>query len=299
MFHGQPSIHIIFQSDVIASISTCCVLMVAIEEVTTEALSLPSGERLLDAEELETLLPSIQRPSAKLHLTNVIQKLRKEAEALKRVEKSKAAVVDNSTMVAENPDPEAHREPPSAPAADPSSSPASKAAGPPVLASGALYTPIDKFSFDLGGYGSEFLTLYVPIEGIHDLSRDQVSCHFTPQSFDLIVKGKEKSYRLFKENLEHDIDDAKSKFIVKSTKVIVKLAKKKQEYGGYEYWSKLVETKQKKSKKADPSASIMELMKDMYDQGDDQMKKMIGETMMKQQRGELGKDPSLPSMDDF
>ena len=34
----------------------------------------------------------------------------------------------------------------------------------------------------------------------------------------------------------------------------------------------------------------MQLMKDMYEDGDDNMKKVIGETMMKQQRGELGKD---------
>jgi hypothetical protein len=33
------------------------------------------------------------------------------------------------------------------------------------------------------------------------------------------------------------------------------------------------------------------LMKQMYDEGDDSMKKMIGETMLKQRNGELGKDP--------
>jgi calcyclin binding protein len=32
----------------------------------------------------------------------------------------------------------------------------------------------------------------------------------------------------------------------------------------------------------------MDLMKDMYDKGDDSMKKMIGETMTKQRDGKLG-----------
>lgn len=33
----------------------------------------------------------------------------------------------------------------------------------------------------------------------------------------------------------------------------------------------------------------MDLMKDMYDSGDDNMKKMIGETMLKQREGKLDK----------
>lgn len=41
-------------------------------------------------------------------------------------------------------------------------------------------------------------------------------------------------------------------------------------------------------------------MKDMYDEGDDQMKKVIGEAFMKQQRGELEKDkPDFGKLDDF
>ena len=34
----------------------------------------------------------------------------------------------------------------------------------------------------------------------------------------------------------------------------------------------------------------MNMMKDMYESGDDSMKKMIGETMLKQRNGELNKD---------
>ena len=48
-----------------------------------------------------------------------------------------------------------------------------------------------------------------------------------------------------------------------------------------------------KANKDDPTAGIMDLMKEMYDNGDDNMKKMIGETMYKQRTGQLGnnKDP--------
>ena len=47
----------------------------------------------------------------------------------------------------------------------------------------------------------------------------------------------------------------------------------------------------------------MDMMKQMYDEGDDNMKKMIGETMMKQRNGELGGKkggmPGMPGMDDM
>ena len=96
-------------------------------------------------------------------------------------------------------------------------------------------------------------------------------------------------------------DPSKCKFIVKSDKIVIKLAKVKQgEYGGYDYWTKLSDKKarEKSSKmKENPSSSIMDLMKQMYDEGDDNMKKIIGETMMKQQRGELGKDDPMKGLD--
>jgi len=95
---------------------------------------------------------------------------------------------------------------------------------------------------------------------------------------------------------EKDIDPTKSKIIIKADKVIVKLSKKKQgDYGGYDFWTQLTAKKArpKKGEKDDPQASIMQMMKDMYDEGDDNMRKVIGETMMKQRTGELGKDGGM------
>ena len=58
--------------------------------------------------------------------------------------------------------------------------------------------------------------------------------------------------------------------------------------------------KDKDKKKVDPSSSITELMKEMYESGDDNIRKIIGETMMKQQRGELGKgSPGMGLGNDF
>ena len=48
------------------------------------------------------------------------------------------------------------------------------------------------------------------------------------------------------------------------------------------------------TKKKDPMGGIMDMMKDMYEEGDENMKKIIGEAMLKSQTGQL-KDPKNPS----
>ncbi len=99
-----------------------------------------------------------------------------------------------------------------------------------------------------------------------------------------------KSYRLLNDNLEKEIDVSKSKYIIKPNKIIIKLGKVKGEYS-YDYWTDLTAKKKKENKgtKEDPAAGIMDMMKEMYDNGDDNMKKMIGETMYKQRTGQLDK----------
>jgi calcyclin binding protein len=102
---------------------------------------------------------------------------------------------------------------------------------------------------------------------------DKITCAFTKNSFDLIVRDYGgKSHRLLQTHLEKDINPTKSKYIVKTDKIVVKLAKCKGEHGSsYEYWSKLTDPAKalkasgsSKEKKADdPQNSIMELMKSM------------------------------------
>lgn len=253
----------------------------------------PWQERILDAEEIMGAVAHMKRPTARTQMEALAKRLQKESDALKRVEKSremesqadKKETLSSSTVPAQAPSP----------------------ASPPVISSSVKYVPIDRFAFDAGGYNAPFVTIYVDLPAVGSISRGNIQCDFKRASFDLVVKDlRGKSYRLFKDSLEKDIDPEKSKIIVKADKIIVKLAKIKQsDYGGYDYWTKLTDTKKTKDgKKEDPQSSIMGLMKQMYDDGDDNMKKMIGETMMKQQRGELSKDKGLgglgdTDMDDF
>jgi len=177
---------------------------------------------------------------------------------------------------------------------------------PPPVSTSVKYIPINKFALDLGGYNSPVVTLYLDIPSVGSVSKENITCHFTKLSFDLIVNDLHgKNYRLLNNNLDKDIDPENSRYVVKKHKIIIKLAKVKAEYGSYDSWQSLSSKKSKRSKekmKANPSDSIMEMMKDMYDSGDDNMRKVIGETMLKQRNGELGKDrdmPSYPGMDNM
>jgi calcyclin binding protein len=277
--------------------------MVSFEEVTMEVNDAPASsgnnvssdqerapweERLLDAQEIMSVVANVVRPTARMQLEALGKRLQKESDALKRVQESRA-LADNDekmedTVSSATPTTNTPIPPPTV---------LPKAAAPPVISSSVKYVPVDRFAFDAGGYNDPFVTLYVDLPGVGSIPRDNVQCDFKATSIDLIVNDLQgKSYRLFKDSLEKDIDPSKSKIIVKANKVIVKLAKVKKEYGGFDYWSKLTDPKKldTKKQKDDPQSSIMNMMKQMYDEGDDNMKKIIGETMMKQRNGELDKD---------
>merc|ERR1712176_1148061 len=90
-------------------------------------------------------------------------------------------------------------------------------------------------------------------------------------------------------NLDKDMVPAESEVKVKKNHVIVTLQKVKGQYG-YDSWTDLCAKGKRKptnnTKDANPQDSIMGMMKDLYDGGDDNMKKIIGEAMYKSQRGE-------------
>ena len=284
--------------------------------------SLPvSQERLLDAEEIDALLAKegvIQRPSVRAHLESLAQKIRRDANALKRMGASQIKSNGNvsSTNVEVGADSAAEvvassetktvepvsSAPPTmtAPVVAPASPPTpvnanvkvNVNAAPPKTSLSMKYKPIDKFSFDAGSYNSPSVTIYIMLSNIGTLNKSQINCSFTKTSFDLTISDFDgANYRLLKDNLEHEINPEESKMKIKANKIIIKLQKVKSEYGSYDSWNELTSKKSKteaKKKKENPASSIMDLMKDMYDKGDDNMKKMIGETMTKQREGKLG-----------
>jgi calcyclin binding protein len=189
----------------------------------------------------------------------------------------------------------------SAPAPAPASTPASK------TGNDLGFVEIQSFGWDQAGYGSKNegkISVYVSenMRGVGEV-RDNVTCEFGTDSFDLKVMGlKGRNYRLNKTNLEKDIVPEKCKFRVKADKITLTLWKKKGEYG-YDSWTQLISKKdrlQKKKLSEDPTAGINDLMRQMYEDGDDTMRKAIGEAMLKSRQnpgGGIGADSSFDNFD--
>lgn len=163
---------------------------------------------------------------------------------------------------------------------------------------------ITTFGLDLGGYDKPLITVDLRLKGVEALPAENVTCSFTEASFDCKVLGLDgENHRFMKTNLEKDIVPSESSVKVKKNHVIITLQKVKGQYG-YDSWTDLCAkggkrkaTTEKKSD--DPQDSIMGMMKDLYDDGDDNMKKIIGEAMYKARTGQKDDPKDMPKMDDM
>jgi calcyclin binding protein len=194
--------------------------------------------------------------------------------------------------------------------------PPSSSSHKPVIT--GTFIPVENFAWDQGSYGSAKIEVFVDLDGVGEV-KDKVTVHFGTSSFDLKVMDLHgKNYRLLKDNLEKDIIPEQCSFVVKKNKLVIKLTKKKGEFN-YDHWTGLTAKKKRGEEEAakskDPMGGeklvlfphdktfssfliftgLMDMMKNMYEDGDENMKKVIGEAMLKSQRGEK---PSPPHPDD-
>lgn len=253
-----------------------------VDETTSTPVFSNSQVWLHDADEIESLMGMLKSRTAKMHVRSLVDKIRIEAAAFEAVEKVSGPI--------------APAKPARTPAPMPKTKPvplAKPIAVAPMTPSSVTYQSIDKFAFDGGSINDKFVTLYIPIPGVGSVpdKKEQITCDFKSASFDLIVRNLNgKSYRLIKDKLEHDIIPEKSKYIVKADKIVVKLHKLETDVGGvFSTWTKLTDPKwkEKKNSKADPTQGFKDMMKDLYESGDENMKKLIGESMVRHKSGEV------------
>ena len=146
------------------------------------------------------------------------------------------------------------------------------------------------------------MRLYVTIPQIEKLRDDQISCDFTSTSLKFIAHNHlNKNHLLQIVSLAYPIVPKESTCKIKSGNVVISMKKDKDG----RTWGNVtaVERKEKESKdsklntkdmdSSDPQAGIMNLMKKMYDEGDDEMKRMIKKTWYESQQkqkegGDLG-----------
>ncbi|CAG0914754.1 unnamed protein product [Notodromas monacha] len=117
------------------------------------------------------------------------------------------------------------------------------------------------------------------LPGIGDLPADSVSCGFEDRSVNVLIKGlNDKNYSFSLLKLLEEIKPSQSSFKVKESSVILTMPKKISSR-----WAHLLFSEKKAEDKRfdmpdadeDPSASLMKLMKKMYDEGDDEMKRTL------------------------
>ena len=257
--------------------------------------SMSSDDLASDILDLQKLIAKAERPRVRAILSDYLQQLVAEQQTRKS-----AKPVDLTPSAVP---PAAPKPPVSAPVKMPMPAPISS--GSSGTADRVLYSTISSFGWDQDGYGKEpnFVYVYIMsgVDGVGDV-KHSVTCDFTEGSFDLKIMGLGgKNLRLKKDNLDKQIVPGESKCIVKKNKVTIKMKKVKGEYG-YDSWLDLTAKRPKLDggKEKDPGASLMDMMKDMYDSGDDNMKKAIGEAMVKSRQNDgKGLDDSPNYDDDF
>lgn len=132
------------------------------------------------------------------------------------------------------------------------------------------YSTLPSFAWD---QDNERIKVYISLEGA---SSENIFSEFKKQSVDVKIHDLNgKNYRFGVPKLEKSIDPTESKVIVKPKRVIVSL--KKSERGNWldlNYKESKLKPKDKMDDK-DPMGGIMDLMKNMYEEGDEDMKRTI------------------------
>ncbi|KAM3965668.1 calcyclin-binding protein [Aphomia sociella] len=146
-----------------------------------------------------------------------------------------------------------------------------------------------KYQVKLNGYGwdqsDKYIQVFVTLKDVHTVPKDQVYCKLTDRSMELHVDNLDnKDYLLVINKLLEPINIAESHWKQKTDRVVIFLAKTRPNVK----WSHMTELEKKfedqrnsrfktddDADKKDPQESIMSLMKNMYETGDDDMKRMI------------------------
>ncbi len=145
------------------------------------------------------------------------------------------------------------------------------------------YETLSKFGWEQEG---NIVKIYITsgIDGIGKHEKSNIDCEFNDKSVDLrILHFNGKNLRLKISPLNDLIDPAASKIKIKSNSLTIELIKSKNKR-----WDDIKEKKKtlgdssssskKDDKDDDPSGSLMNMMKELYETGDDTVKRTIAES---------------------
>ena len=137
-------------------------------------------------------------------------------------------------------------------------------------------TKITSYAWD---QSPKFVKIYISLPEVETLPEENVSSKFTNRSIELrVLSLKGKNYQFQINHLLHPVVPESSSVKVKTGKVSIMLKKAKEEN-----WTcltvaenlKVAKQQPKFDESKDPEDGIMDLMRKMYDEGDDEMKRSI------------------------
>ena len=174
----------------------------------------------------------------------------------------------------------------------------------PIVKSGGKTKKITNYSWE---ENLKYVKVYVrDIKTAEDvIEKENIDANFEERSFNVILRKvgpKGLNYSLTIGNLKKEISPEECKVVPTKTGVTIHLFKVKNSM-----WSDLKQSKEEKKdempkmdKDADPSAGLMNLMKHMYESGDDEMKRTIAKSMYEAQNKQAtGEASKLPDMGDM
>lgn len=173
--------------------------------------------------------------------------------------------------------------------------PCAEAKKPTVKKPQVSSTKITSYAWD---QSPKFVKIYITLPEVETLPEGNVSTKFTSNSLELRVLGlKSKNYQFQMVHLLRPILPESSSVKVKTGKLTILLKKGKEVN-----WSCLTATAENSKNKTqqpklddgkDPGDGIMDMMKKMYDEGDDEMKRTIAKAWTESRGKQNSEDPLL------
>lgn len=159
----------------------------------------------------------------------------------------------------------------------------------PTAATKATYTvKITNYGWD---QSEKFVKIYLTLKGVHTIPSENVEVNFKQRSFSVLVKdldGKNHQFAIL--NLLSPIDTNESCKKVKTDMLLIMC--KKQTLKKWECLTQIEKQSKEKDKpavneNADPSDGLMSMLKKIYSDGDDEMKRTINKAWSESQEKKL------------
>jgi len=169
-----------------------------------------------------------------------------------------------------------------------------KAKDPPLCESNTT-RPLKKLTTYAFDEGDAYVKLYYQLPGVESIQASNIASTFSDDSFSVVCKDINGiDYEVSAKGFVQQVESGKSFVKPKSDSLLVVLKKRREG----QTWGSLLKLEKSKDankfpkmdEEADPQEGLMKLMKQMYDDGDDQMKQTIRKAWHESQTKKKGFD---------